>query len=99
MRVNFKRLIFLQIIITILFSLTINVFAVQLEPGYEKLRPVINFLNFLINVMRWGSASIGGVIATVLGWQMIINMNTDASSIAKKRFKKCSLGNVFYILW
>lgn len=95
MRINLKKIIFFLILLTTTLFLSIDIFAVPMKPGYEKLNAVISFLNLLINVMRWGSASVGGVVATVLGWQMIMNMNTDASSIAKKGLKNIAWGMFF----
>jgi hypothetical protein len=94
MRKLLKRIIFASTIITFTLVFTNSSFAVS-RAGYEGLAPVVKYINFLINIMRWGSASIGGIITTVMGWQMIMNTQTEASQIAKKGLKNVVWGMFF----
>ena len=63
---------------------------------YPELQKAVNFINFIINVVRFGAGSVAGLIATITGWQMLTN--DRGLEIAKKNFKNAAYA-VFFIFF
>lgn len=87
--------IFLLMIIIIIFS-SIIVSAASVDDPYPELQRVKKFIFFIVDVIRWGASSVAGLIAAVVGWQVMHAGTQNGLDIAKKAFKN-ALWGLFFI--
>ncbi len=81
-----NKIIFFLIIIFLIFITTISVYAAEPLPDYPELQKIIDFINFIINLIRFFSSSVAMLVATVTGWQALTSPEGSAMAIAKKNF-------------
>lgn len=62
--------------------------------GYPELQPLLDLIQLFINLVRFASASIGGIIATIAGWNIMTNTNGQGMKIAKNTFGQALSGLV-----
>lgn len=61
---------------------------------YQELDPLLNLLKFFIDLVRYCSAVIGGAIATISGWNIMINTNGQGIKTAKSNLSNALIGLV-----
>lgn len=79
-----------------IFVATTFTFASGFTSGYTgkypELIPLLNLLSFFVNLIRFGSAGIAGVIATISGWNIVTNTNGQGIKSAKSNISRLLLG-------
>ena len=68
------------------------IFLTGFTEEYPELLPLLQLLKFFINLIRFCSAGIGGLIATIAGWNIIINTNGQGVKLAKSTLVRTLIG-------
>jgi hypothetical protein len=99
MKVNKKIINITMLIILITLGIVLSnnviVFAATTKGAvsqYPELTKIVNFISFIINVIRFGAGSVTGLIVTITGWQILTNSaeKKDGLEIAKKNLKNAA---------
>lgn len=89
--------IFINLLYILMFVIILSGIALAADnelPEYPELKKIVDFINFIIDIIQWASASIAGLIATVTGWQILTAKDTKPLIIAKQNFS-----NAFWALF
>lgn len=59
---------------------------------YPELMPLLNLLSFFINLIRFCSGGLAGIIATICGWNVMTNTNGQGIKSAKTTLVQVLIG-------
>lgn len=85
-----KKSFQIMAIFIILLSTMGNTYVGQ----YPELNKLLNLLDFFIGLIKWGSASVAALIATITGWHIMTNTKGNAMADAKTTLKQSLTGLV-----
>ena len=68
------------------------IFCTGFTQEYNELVPLMNLLKFFIDLIKFCSAGIGGIIATISGWNIMVNTNGQGIKTAKSNLSNALIG-------
>ena len=80
--------------ITLALTLACFIFCTGFTQQYPELQPLLELLKFFINLVKFCSAAIGGIIATISGWNVMVNTNGHGLKAAKSNLSNALIGLV-----
>lgn len=69
-----------------------NGFTPAYAGKYPELMPLLNLLSFFINLIRFCSGGLAGIIATICGWNVMTNTSGQGIKTAKTTLVQVLIG-------
>lgn len=82
-----RKVFVILMLMVFVFSNVVSAENTQAALQFPELIRIKDFIDLVINVIRWVAGGITGLVLTLTGWQMLTNKEGKALAIAKSNFK------------